>query len=160
MSRLSALAAALLVLVTGTRTAGAFSGKVVDVSKGDTITVLRDTKPLTVYRDDVDGPEMDQPFGPAAGDPVPPWAWRRERESRCAYLSMRIEGVSGCTVALGRKDIVRPPILKYCLAPGRWRIVVKCPGGRIDRTLRLTAGEHLKWIVRATDLGASRGPSR
>jgi len=113
MFRFSVLAAVLLLLVTVTRTDGAFAGKVID-----------------------------------------------RREARCAYLSIRLEGGGDCTVALGQKEIVHTPFLKYCLSSGRWRIVVKCPRGRLDRTLRLKAGEHVKWIVRATDLDARRVPSR
>ena len=43
-----------------------FQGKVVGVADGDTITVLRDQRPVKIRFEAVDAPEKDQPFGTQA----------------------------------------------------------------------------------------------
>jgi micrococcal nuclease len=45
---------------------GTWSGKVIGVSDGDTITILKDRTPIKVRLMGVDAPEKDQPFGTQA----------------------------------------------------------------------------------------------
>jgi endonuclease YncB( thermonuclease family) len=63
---LVSLAAASCVLVACARTGRTFSGEVVGVSDGDTISVLRDGQPVKVRLDGIDCPELGQAFGGSA----------------------------------------------------------------------------------------------
>lgn len=49
-------------------TAEEFTGKVIGVSDGDTVTVLRDKTPVKVRLNGIDCPETGQPFGSRAKD--------------------------------------------------------------------------------------------
>lgn len=55
--------AALLALWLGVAHAAEFSGKVVAVADGDTLTVLVDRHQVKVRLTEIDAPEKDQPFG-------------------------------------------------------------------------------------------------
>jgi endonuclease YncB( thermonuclease family) len=60
------LATAVSPLVACARTGPTFSGEVVGVADGDTISVLRDNQPVKVRLDGIDCPELGQAFGAAA----------------------------------------------------------------------------------------------
>jgi endonuclease YncB( thermonuclease family) len=60
------LALLLFLLLPSIASAETFKGKVIGVSDGDTITVLRDNKPIKIRLHGVDCPEMKQPFGKKA----------------------------------------------------------------------------------------------
>ena len=55
--------AALMALWSGVAHAAEFSGKVVAVADGDTLTVLVDRRQVKVRLTDIDAPEKKQPFG-------------------------------------------------------------------------------------------------
>jgi endonuclease YncB( thermonuclease family) len=57
---------ALILLLVLPCPAGAWSGKVVGVADGDTITVLRDRQPQKIRLYGIDCPEKRQPFGKRA----------------------------------------------------------------------------------------------
>lgn len=55
---------ALLIALMAVGTANAdFTGEVVGVTDGDTVTVLRDREPVKVRLTEIDAPERKQPFG-------------------------------------------------------------------------------------------------
>lgn len=59
-----------------------FTGKVVAVADGDTLTVLRDREQIKVRLVEIDAPE-DEAKAARRGlwvdaDPMPPWEWRRQ----------------------------------------------------------------------------------
>lgn len=59
--------AAILVAFSASVAVADFTGKVVSVADGDTITVLRDGREQVKVRfDGIDAPEKGQPFGDAA----------------------------------------------------------------------------------------------
>ena len=60
------LAVASCLLLACARTGPTFSGEVVGVSDGDTISVLRDNQPVKVRLDGIDCPELGQAFGASA----------------------------------------------------------------------------------------------
>jgi micrococcal nuclease len=60
------LAVALSALAACARTGPTFSGEVVGVADGDTISVLRDNQSVKVRLDGIDCPELGQAFGAAA----------------------------------------------------------------------------------------------
>ncbi|MBK6849485.1 MAG: thermonuclease family protein [Proteobacteria bacterium] len=67
MQQIRSLTMALvLLLLPALSDAEIFTGKVVGVSDGDTITVLRDGKPIKVHLHGVDCPEKTEPFGEKA----------------------------------------------------------------------------------------------
>ena len=67
MQQIRSLTMALvLLLLPALSDAEIFTGKVVGISDGDTITVLRDGKPIKVRLDGVDCPERTEPFGEKA----------------------------------------------------------------------------------------------
>ena len=61
-----ALAVAALTLGAASACAEEFSGRVVGVADGDTITVLRDQRAVTVRLQGIDAPEKGQAFGQRA----------------------------------------------------------------------------------------------
>ena len=61
---LNALIVALALVVQAP--AEPFAGKVVGISDGDTLTVLRDRQQVKVRLHGVDAPESGQPFGAAS----------------------------------------------------------------------------------------------
>jgi micrococcal nuclease len=61
-----ALAAVALLLLVGAARVEEFSGRVVGVTDGDTITVLRDSHPTTVRLVGIDAPEKTQAYGQRA----------------------------------------------------------------------------------------------
>lgn len=65
-SCLRCLACALLLLMGGLAQAADFSGKVITVTDGDTLLVLRDGNPVKVRLAEVDAPEKAQPYGTAS----------------------------------------------------------------------------------------------
>ena len=56
-----------------------FAGRVVGVTDGDTISVMRDGRSVRVRLEGIDCPESGQDFGPA---PTPPWEFRRSAPLR------------------------------------------------------------------------------
>ena len=58
-----ACALTLFALGVSTFAYADFSGKVVGIADGDTITVLRDKTPVKIRLADIDAPESAQPFG-------------------------------------------------------------------------------------------------
>lgn len=70
MARLVASAVWLLILIAPPAFAD-FSGKVVAVHDGDTITVLHNGRGEKIRLRGIDCPEKGQPFG------NPPWEWRK-----------------------------------------------------------------------------------
>lgn len=59
-------AAALVILLVLAATALGFEGRVVRVTDGDTLTVLRGSTPVKVRLEGIDAPERRQPFGTKA----------------------------------------------------------------------------------------------
>lgn len=72
--------ALLFVVLLSASAQGAeeFRGKVVGVSDGDTITILRDRRPEKVRLHGIDAPEKGQPFGERAKQFTSSLAFRRE----------------------------------------------------------------------------------
>jgi micrococcal nuclease len=62
----TALAVALVALTVGPARADEFSGRVVGVTDGDTISVLRDQRAVTIRLEGIDAPEKSQAFGQRA----------------------------------------------------------------------------------------------
>jgi endonuclease YncB( thermonuclease family) len=81
------VALSLLFVWAGAVLGETFSGKVVRITDGDTITVLRNREPVKVRLLGIDSPERGQPFGQEA----------RRRASRLAFGKM-------VTVSYSKKD--------------------------------------------------------
>lgn len=94
----AALAVALTIAVTA---AHAFTGKVIGISDGDTLTVLDRQRPVRIRLADIDAPESGQPFGRRARESLSELAYGKQAEvaarGRDSYGRMlgrvRVEGV-------------------------------------------------------------------
>ena len=70
---------ALLIALMAVGTANAdFTGEVVGVTDGDTVTVLRDREPVKVRLTEIDAPERKQPFGQRSRQHLADLVFRKE----------------------------------------------------------------------------------
>ncbi len=91
--------AAAVFLIRRSTTDAPFAGRVVEVSEGDTLTVLRAGQPLRIRLEGVDAPELSQAFGPQAKEFLTALASGREaqvspkgREAGGIVASVAIDG--------------------------------------------------------------------
>ena len=86
MNRLLATIAIFSCCFCGRGLLADFTGKVVSVTDGDTVTVLRGEEQVKVRFDGVDAPERKQPFGTRGRQPGPADGYSLGKIYPCWYV--------------------------------------------------------------------------
>ena len=135
-----------------------FSGKVVGVSDGDTITVLRDRTPIKVRLNGIDCPEMGQDFGSRAKSVASELAFGKVVTVHPSWKDRYGRTVADVILPAGRvlnHELVRRGVAWWCrkYAPnpnaegtGRLRVGHIARRGVSDRRARCGFRSSLRWL--------------